>query len=236
MTGPRSRPRAYLALARVSNLPTVWTNVLAGTIAATGAVASVPRAAVVAAAVSLLYVGGMFLNDGLDAGFDATYRPDRPIAAGEVTARETYVAGFALIASGLLALGVLSGRALGWGGALAAAVLYYDWRHKRDPLGPLVMGLCRGLVYFIAAAAAEAAAVSTPAILAAAIMTAYVTALTGVAKLGGARCEWSVKYLIAGICLLDAAIIAATGSVGLAVVAALGFPLTLLAQKWVAGT
>lgn len=232
MTGPRSRPRAYLALARVSNLPTVWTNVLAGTSAATGAAGSVPRAAVVAAAVSLLYVGGMFLNDAFDAGFDATHRPDRPIAAGEVTARETYVAGFALIAAGLLALGVLSGRALGWGVALAAAVLYYDWRHKRDPLGPLVMGLCRGLVYFIAAAAA----VSTPAILAAAIMTAYVTALTRVAKPGGARYEWSVKYLIAGICLLDAAIIAVTGSVGLAVVAVLGFPLTLLAQKWVAGT
>ena len=33
LTVRRSRPYAYLLLARFSNLPTVWTNVLAGTIA-----------------------------------------------------------------------------------------------------------------------------------------------------------------------------------------------------------
>jgi len=64
----RSRPRAYLLLARVSNLPTVWTNVLA---AVAGAGVSIsgfdPGLAGVIIALSMLYSAGMFLNDVCDA-------------------------------------------------------------------------------------------------------------------------------------------------------------------------
>ena len=57
---------------------------------------------------------------------------------------------------------------------LAGAIVYYDYRHKRDPFGPVVMGICRGLVYCVAAAAA---ATVTPAVVVAAVMlTMYVVA------------------------------------------------------------
>lgn len=230
-----SRPRAYLALARVSNLPTVWTNVLAGMVAAGGDFAWLTFA-LVAAAISLLYIGGMFLNDAFDWRFDATDRPDRPIPAGEVSATAAFVTGFALLAAGVLAL-VFAGTTAHAGiigVALAAAILYYNYRHKRDPLGPFVMGVCRGLVY--CAAAASAGVVDSTVLVWAAVMTAYVVALTLVAKHAGARFGWSIAYLIAGISLLDAAVIAICGYSSLAGLAALGFPLTLVAQRWVRGT
>ena len=50
-------------------------------------------------------------------------------------------------------------RAHGWrpalaGLALAAAITLYNWNHKGNPLGPLVMGLCRVLVLVGAGVAA----------------------------------------------------------------------------------
>jgi 4-hydroxybenzoate polyprenyltransferase len=75
-----------LRLGRVSNLPTVWTNTLVGVMLA-GASAFDPRVPALLVAMSLFYVGGMFLNDAFDREFDArssrppnTRRPDRASA------------------------------------------------------------------------------------------------------------------------------------------------------------
>ena len=70
-----------LKLGRVSNLPTVWTNVLAGTVLAGGAPLSAATGIVVLA-MSMFYIGGMFLNDYCDRTIDALERPRRPIPAG----------------------------------------------------------------------------------------------------------------------------------------------------------
>lgn len=236
VTPPRSRRRAYLVLARASNLPTIWSNVLAG-LAAAGAVMSFGLFATLAFAVSLLYTGGMFLNDAFDSRFDATHRPDRPIPAGEVGRAETYVVGFVLLAAGVIVLtlaGTNRAVAASYASALAAAIVYYDARHKRDPNSPLVMGLCRGLVY--CAAAAAAAVVTQAVVLAALVITAYVALVTMAAKHGTVRLGRWIAPLLAGISLVDGAVIAANGRMGLAIVAALGFPLTLAAQRIVKGT
>src|ERR1700730_13007426 len=97
LTARRSRPYAYLLLARCSNLPTVWTNVLAGTIAS-GAAFVKADVARIAVAVSLLYTAGMFLNDAFDREFDARARPSRPIPAGDVSARGAGVTRWVLLA------------------------------------------------------------------------------------------------------------------------------------------
>ena len=70
--GSRSRLRAYLLLARISNLPTIWTNVLAAYVVAGASRESLPIASI---AVSLFYTAGMFLNDAFDAPFDARRAP-----------------------------------------------------------------------------------------------------------------------------------------------------------------
>ena len=62
----------------------------------------------------------------------------------------------------MLAASIVGIGAVGWSSgtglwralaalALSAAIVLYNWRHKENPLGPLVMGLCRVLVYVAAA-------------------------------------------------------------------------------------
>ena len=229
----RTRPRAYLALARLSNLPTIWTNVLAGAVLA-AAVSNWPTIVIVAIATSLLYTGGMFLNDAFDASHDAVNRPDRPIPAGEATRRETFTAGSLLLATGAVLALAIAPPAWKWVAALVACIVYYDWRHKKNPIGPLVMGACRGLVY---CAAAAAVGVVTPSVvLWAVVVSLYVVGVTLVAKYGDERRGWTIAWLIAGISIVDAAAIASAGRGDIAVIASLGFPLTLLAQRWVRGT
>jgi 4-hydroxybenzoate polyprenyltransferase len=230
----RSRGRAYLALARFSNLPTVWTNVLAGMAIASATLDPVAFATA-AAAMSALYTGGMFLNDAFDHRIDAASRPDRPIPAGEVTLADAVAGGALLIGSALVLLGIMGAKPMVWGIGLSALIIYYDWRHKRDPLGPLVMGLCRGLVY-CTAAAAVAGVVSQPVVLSSVAVTIYVMSLTLLAKYGDRRWGWTVGWWIAGISVVDAAAIASAGRPALALLALTGFPLTLLAQRWVRGT
>lgn len=227
--------RAYLLLARVSNLPTVWTNVLAG-MTISQAPPSWPLAAALSAAISLMYCGGMFLNDAFDSDVDARFRPDRPIPAGEVPRRRVFAVGFALVGAGVLLVAASGSQAaLAWGLLLAGAIIYYDARHKTDPLGPLVMGLCRGLVYCVAAAAA-AGMVSATVVWMAVIMTGYVVALTWVAKQVGPKAGLVVPVLLAGISLVDAVMIWQFGPAWLAMIAAVGFVLTLLFQRIVPGT
>ena len=127
-----------------------------------------------------------------------------------------------------------NGRTLMLGLLLAGAIVLYDSWHKLNPVAPLVMGACRGLVYLIAAAALGGP--STAALAGAAIITAYVVGLTVVAKLSGPAARWRVPLLLAGISLVDAAFIGwTTGSLPLVAAADIGFPLTLSLQRWIPG-
>jgi 4-hydroxybenzoate polyprenyltransferase len=234
LTVRRSRPHAYVLLARFSNLPTIWTNVLAGTLIS-GAAFVKTDVSRLCLAISLLYTAGMFLNDAFDREFDARVRPDRPIPAGEVTAGEAFSIGWLLLAAGLLVIAVQGTRAsCAWASLLAAAIVLYNYRHKHNPFGPIVMGVCRGLVYVVAAAAA---ATVTPAVAVAAVaLAAYVITLTWIAKRVGASAGWLIPILIAGISIVDAVVVAASGGGPLVWVAMAGFPATLLLQRVVPGT
>jgi 4-hydroxybenzoate polyprenyltransferase len=147
-----------LRLGRVSNLPTVATNVLAACVLS-GAPFSWAVYGGLSAAMALAYVGGMYLNDAFDRDFDARVRPERPIPSGEVTARQVLVLGFAMLGLSVWCVGVVVWR--GAGGALLPAIssmlalsgtiVFYDLYHKQNPLSPVVMGACRVLVYVTSA-------------------------------------------------------------------------------------
>jgi hypothetical protein len=177
-----------LRLGRISNLPTVWTNVLAG-IVLSGATVTAYAAVLLLLSLSLFYVGGMLLNDAFDLEFDRRDRPKRPIPAGEVTAATVFSYGFGLLACGLvilLALGYAVPAGTGWrapaaGALLAAAIVLYDGWHKQNPVGPFLMGLCRLLVYLVAGSAV-AGVLSEPLLLAAIVSLCYLIGLTYVAK------------------------------------------------------
>lgn len=282
-----------LKLGRVSNLPTVWTNVLAGTILAGGNVLEVQLVPVLIA-LSLFYIGGMFLNDGFDAVIDARERPERPIPSAQVSRTTVFVWGFAMLAIAitlLLWVGYSSQTGLApalAGIALAACIVFYNFMHKKNPFSPLIMGLCRLFVYIIAGACV-AQTWPDSLLLGAGLLVCYLIGLTYVAKqenLGEVKNLWpliflaaplvygivlmldvpltglfwlafsvwmlvalcfvkrraagdiprAVVSLIAGISLYDAMLIAGAGEPGFALLAVLGFILTLVLQRYVSGT
>jgi len=277
-----------LKLGRVSNLPTVWTNVLAGTVLAGGAPLSA-RTCIVVLALSLFYIGGMFLNDYCDRNIDARERPRRPIPAGEISEKVVAGIALALLAAGMALVAMFGIMAAAGGLALALAILGYDFFHKGNPVAPIIMGLCRALVYCAAASAAVGGISATVGVAAGAVL-AFTAGLTYAAQqenldqignlwpllllaapmivslpalghgilailvyLGLAACVGysvyllarlpvlgsvprAVSCLIAGISLVDAALLASAGAIASALVASVGFAATLLLQKYIPGT
>ncbi|MDB5649886.1 MAG: UbiA prenyltransferase [Hyphomicrobiales bacterium] len=170
---------ALLRLGRVSNIPTVWTNVIAAATLAGGSLDS--RIATLLAAMSAFYVAGMYLNDFFDRRIDTLERADRPIPTGEIGAVAVAAIGFGLLAAGIVLLAPFGLLTMGWGAALAAVIVLYDLWHKRNPFSPLIMGMCRALVYAVTAVAMFNEA--SGAILVAAIaLTCHVAGLTYAAK------------------------------------------------------
>lgn len=232
--------RAILVLLRVSNLPTVWTNVLVGALLC-GAQVSVGGYALLALSISLFYVGGMALNDLWDRDHDQRHRPDRPIPAGLISVSMARIICVVLFTAGLLALAVApSPFGLAGGVVLFWAIMAYDRLHKTSPLGPYLMALCRFLTYPVTALAL-AGALSWPVMAGAAAMFLYVLALTLVARAGAhARHREKgglplVPLLIAGISLLDGLVLALAVSPWWLLVGATGAALTLAAQRFVPG-
>ncbi len=194
-----------LKLGRVSNLPTVWSNTLAGVVLA-GANPYSWNILPLMLAMTMAYTGGMFLNDAFDRKIDARERPERPIPAGDIKAADVYAAGFTLLA-GAVIFAALS--AYSWEGSVirttalaaslcAAIVLYNAW-HKNNPVSPLVMGLCRMLVYLCAGFAAVVSP-SYMLYIGALVLLCWLIGLTYVAKqenLDSVKNMWPLLFLIA---------------------------------------
>lgn len=284
-----------LRLSRISNLPTVWTNVGVGALLAGGSLAD-PRLPLLMLALSLFYTGGMFLNDAFDREFDAQHRPERPIPSGQVSARQVFSFGFGMLALGMAVVvglarasdGLSAWQAPASAAALGAAIVFYNAHHKNNPLSPLVMGLCRVLVV-VTAAFSMVAVLPGAVVLAAAALLCHLIGLTYIAKqehldrigslwplgflalpllygvwlAGSAPVVWlplalyaavlvfalnllrrrargdvprAVVTLIAGMSVLDGVLLAGAGQWLPCVLAIGAFALTLVLQRWVAGT
>ena len=186
--GP-SRLRTHLELARASNLPTVWSNGLAASVL-TGAVPTPAGLAAALAALSCLYVAGMYLNDACDAEADARERPGRPIPSGRIGRRAVFGGAAAWTVAGLAVAGLAAAASpatelgIGWAlafVALASCIAAYDAHHRENRFSPLLMGGCRALA--VLAAALLLVPAPPPAVLAlAAASMAWTLGLTRLAK------------------------------------------------------
>lgn len=176
--------RALLILGRVSNLPTVWSNCLAGWwLGGGGNSAKLPF---LFSGVTLLYLGGMFLNDAFDVEFDRQHRKERPIPSGAISLRAVWRWGFAWLSAGLFLL-FFSGTTPGvLGVVLALCIVLYDAIHKLVTFSPVLMGLCRFFVYVIAAATGSFG-VTGWAIWCGLALAAYVAGLSFLARRESAR-------------------------------------------------
>ncbi len=176
--------RTILVLGRISNLPTVWTNVAVGWFLTGGSWG--PDLGWLLFGTSLVYVGGMTLNDAFDAAWDRDHAPARPIPAGRIAERSVWILGTLQLSAGAGVLLVVTTAHPALVGGLVVAVLLYNWLHKRWAGSVLLMGLCRALVY-LAAGSAAAARTGTEGLPAALLVLAggavlYIAGLTLVAR------------------------------------------------------
>jgi len=181
-----------LRLGRVSNLPTVTSNVLAG-VALSAADVSTWTIGAVCLAMSMMYVAGMFLNDAFDRDIDRVERPERPIPSGQVSAAQVFDSGFVLLGAGILVVTLVGP---GWAPTmasvmLASAIIFYDAYHKTNPFAPLVMGMCRAGVYATAALVASGS-LSASVWLGIASTISFLIGLTYIARFENLRSLGSV--------------------------------------------
>ena len=140
--------RTLLVLGRVSNLPTVWSNCVAGWWLAGGG--NFWKLPLLLLGVSALYTGGMFLNDAFDVDFDQQRRASRPIPSGKISLEAVWRFGWAWLALGILCL-LFVGKIAGvFAVVLAIFILIYNATHKFITASPWLMGACRFWVYVIA--------------------------------------------------------------------------------------
>jgi len=145
------RLSTLLAMSRVSNLPSIWSNCLAGWVLC-GAHTSL-KLLLLLSGVSLLYLGGCFLNDAFDAEQDRRRRPSRPLPSGKISPEWVWRIGFGLLILGVLLL-VPCSTLSGVGAVLLVVfILLYNATHQILTASPWILGLCRFWIYFIAGAA-----------------------------------------------------------------------------------
>lgn len=178
--------RDWLALCRVSNLPTVWMNTLAALVLATGTL-PVASFALLAVSMSAFYCAGMCWNDIFDRRVDAIARPTRPIPSGRIGLAAARGFASALLAGALvLLLWTPHPESLAPGVGLAALILVYDAFHKAHPATVLAMAGCRVGVFAVSAWAV-AGTVPGPVWIGAAASFAHTLAVTVVARVENAR-------------------------------------------------
>jgi len=169
-----------LRLGRISNVPTVWTNVLAGSVIA-GGDQHPSEIALIVAAMTAFYVGGMYLNDFFDRAIDARDRPGRPINAGEIRASSVLLIGVGLLVAGIALMTPFGPSAVLCGILLAGVIVLYDVWHKGNALSPIIMGLCRALVY-VGTGVAATGSVSNATMIGAIALASHVAGITYAAK------------------------------------------------------
>ncbi len=142
--------RTLLVLGRVANLPTAWSNCLAGWWLGGGG--NYWKLPFLLLGVSLLHTGGMFLNDAFDADSDHQRRPERPIPSGKISIHLAWRLGFSLLVAGIFLLLFCSQLSAGAAIVLALCILLYNFSHKFFTAAPWLLGTCRFWIYIIAGA------------------------------------------------------------------------------------
>src|SRR6266487_6649281 len=170
----------YLALARISNSPTVVSNTLAGG-ALAGALWPDGKLGLIAIAMVLFYMAGMYLNDLMDYAVDCRERPERPLPAGIVSPSAAVAVALTLFGCGSLLLWSVGPHPFLSGLVLIVLIICYDRWHKSNPLSPLLMALCRLMVYITAFLAFSVQSLST-LLIPGSLLVLYVIGLTYIAK------------------------------------------------------
>ena len=193
--------RTLLILGRASNLPTVWSNCLAGWLLGGGT--GLGRLALLSAGATFLYLGGMYLNDAFDAQFDLQHRPERPIPAGNIHPASVWRWGLSWLFFGLIGLSLLGETTAILAVLLAICILIYDALHKIFAFSPVLMAACRFFLILAAASAPLNGEVGL-SVWSALVLASYVVGLSYLARresTHGALRYWPCFFLAAPVFL-----------------------------------
>lgn len=202
-----SRLHDYLELGRVSNLPTVWMNTLAAALLSGGSF-SLSKTALLMAAFSMIYSGGMAMNDCVDSAADAVRRPLRPIPSSRIPFAHATLAYLILFAGAMLMIHAVGGKAtLEAGLILLILVTTYNLTHNHSVLAIIPMAACRFMIYIITSLAISNS-LADPLLVVAALQAGYILLLSVVARLEKGNRIYgrflpSVPIMLAGIPLID---------------------------------
>jgi 4-hydroxybenzoate polyprenyltransferase len=165
------------------------------------------------AATACLYAGGIILNDVFDREIDARERPERPIPSRRVGVRSAAALGAGLLALGVMAAATATAEAALTAAAIVGCVVLYDaWGKHQAVVGPVNMGLCRGLNLLLGMAAVPGViAVHWPLGL---LPLTYIAAVTAVSRgevLGGARRTATMALLAIAAVFIGLTIVSVAG-------------------------
>ena len=258
--------RPWLELTRISNVPTVWSNVIHGMGAAwfvqvvrpvrDGYMQPFPigwpdlgrfldAGFPLLIGMSLLYGGGMVLNDVCDSVIDREERPQRPIPSGRVGRRAAAGLAGGLLLAGWLCTMVYAPPVVWIAFGLILSITAYNLWHRIRVIGLLLMPLCRGLLVLTAAATVRSGVsdgtLVSPLILCSALSVAGYTLAITLAAWHEARpgLQWIgpwIGVLIAAMPLIDATYLLAFGLWPLAVFCFGCFALSVAGQRWIRGS
>lgn len=164
MPSTRQRLIDLLAIGRVANLPTVWSNVMVGYLlawctlrygfAGPGSGESLLREwgtlLTLLMGTTCAYLFGTFLNDWKDAAFDREHRPERAIPSGRWSSGTILTFALLFATTSCACFLSLGTRPLAAGSALLLCIIVYTVIHKSTPSAIIPMGLCRALLYVLA--------------------------------------------------------------------------------------
>jgi heme O synthase-like polyprenyltransferase len=135
---------------------------------------------------TLLYTGGMFLNDAFDADFDRQHRRQRPIPTSAITEREVWLSGIILLSSGAATLFWMGRSTAILTLLLIGCILIYDAIHKVIAFSPVLMACCRLLLYLLAASISNNG-ITGLSVWSAIALAAYVLGLSYLARKESSR-------------------------------------------------
>ncbi|NQZ02007.1 MAG: UbiA family prenyltransferase, partial [Bdellovibrionales bacterium] len=195
--------KTLLKLGRVSNLPTVWSNVMLVVALYTPNLEAQTLLLMLffCFAGSFAYIGGMFLNDAFDADYDRQHQPFRPIPAGEISRAAVFSIGFLLLLLSFVCFCLvqldMTFDFTGTGSSffinfrpyflivsagLYGSIVLYDWIHKKFAFSVLFMAAARSFL-ILTVATTIVNIMFIPGLIAAAVHFVYVCSLTIVARL-----------------------------------------------------
>jgi len=158
-----SRLNDWWTTLRTANLPTVWSNVILGVGLSAPTVSAELLAPMFALmlGISLIYLAGMALNDGMDVAFDRAAGSNRAVAAGRIPSQLACTVGAALLLFGIIVIAIgatlnsTPASTQAWilvTALLASAVVMYNVTHRRSHwLAAILMAVCRACVPILAA-------------------------------------------------------------------------------------